>query len=149
MHIPLYNGDVRDYLEQMRKISQKRQTQLLDSVNDECECVIESYWYTLLITELITFSASEQYGNNTPFYQSYINCPEPRISQFNWHKKTNRVSVTWCLNVSDQISIAKWCLLALPHDERKRLKMLEWVSRKPDVVAEARRQLIRDGLLTK
>ncbi len=72
VHIPLYNGDVRDYLQQMRKISQKRQTQLLDSVSDECESVIESYWYTLLITELITFSASEQYGKNTPFFQSYI-----------------------------------------------------------------------------
>ncbi|MGY5852132.1 MAG: hypothetical protein RTU92_01040, partial [Candidatus Thorarchaeota archaeon] len=75
-------------------------------------------------------------------------CPTPRIGQINWFPKTNRVSVTWTLTVSDQVSIAKWGLLALPHDERKRMKLLEWMEKKPDMVAEARRQLIRDGLLT-
>jgi len=71
-HVPLYRGDVQDYLEQMRKISQKRQKQLLDSVSDECKFVIESYWYTFQITELIISSAIEHYGENTLFYQSYM-----------------------------------------------------------------------------
>ncbi len=76
-----------------------------------------------------------------------LRCKEPRIVQLIWFEKTNRVSATWTLYVSDQISIAKWGLLALPHDNLKRMNLLEWMSKKPDIVAEARRQLIIDGLL--
>ncbi len=71
-HIPLYYGNVRNYLEQIRNLSKRRQIRLLDSASEECELIIESYWYTFLLSELIVISVGKHYGEDTSFYQSFI-----------------------------------------------------------------------------
>ena len=75
-------------------------------------------------------------------------CPLPSFSRVNWLEKTGRVSATWRLTMGDQISIAKWGLLALPNDIRKRSKLTRWMQQNPKKVIEAQGQLRDDGLLS-
>ena len=75
-------------------------------------------------------------------------CPLPSFSQLNWFEKTGRVSATWRLTMSNQISMAKWGLLALPNDVRKRANFTRWMQQNPKKVIEAQDQLRTDGLLS-
>jgi len=72
-------------------------------------------------------------------------CPAPRLQDVTWHETGNRISATWKLSLSDQISIAKWGILALPNDKRKREAMIQWMKTKPHKVRIAYDQLKRDG----
>ncbi len=74
-----------------------------------------------------------------------LRCPRPRLRGVTWFETTNRVSSTWSLCLGDQISIAKWGILALPNDERKRKTLLQWMRGKPEKVRIAYDQLRRDG----
>ena len=74
-------------------------------------------------------------------------CPLPSFGQLNWFEKTGRVSATWKLTLSNQISMAKWGLLAMPHDERKRGKLDRWMKQNPEKVRRAYELLRKDGLL--
>ncbi len=48
--------------------------------------------------------------------------------------------------VNEQVSIAKWGLLALPNDIRKRRKFTNWMHENPEKVKIASSQMREDGL---
>jgi len=77
-----------------------------------------------------------------------IICPAPLLSYVVWYEKTGRVSARWKLTLGRQISMAKWGLLALPNDLRKRSKLTRWMQQNPEKVIEAQNQLRDDGLLS-
>ena len=77
-----------------------------------------------------------------------IICPAPLLSHVVWYEKTGRVSARWKLTLDKQISMAKWGLLALPNDLRKRSKLTRWMRQNPEKVIEAQDQLRDDGLLS-
>ncbi|MDF1537827.1 MAG: hypothetical protein P1Q69_02880 [Candidatus Thorarchaeota archaeon] len=64
---PEYNGEVESYLVQMREISRNRQELLLNTKKKECELVVENYWYTFLLSGLITLSTREHYREDKRF----------------------------------------------------------------------------------
>jgi len=74
-----------------------------------------------------------------------LTCQTPRLQEVTWLEKTGRVSASWKLTMSDLISLAKWGIIALPNDERKRKTMLSWMKSKPEKVRIAHEQLRRDG----
>lgn len=72
-------------------------------------------------------------------------CPQARFQEVTWLELTGRVSASWKLTVSDQISLVKWGIIALPNDERKRAALLSWMKSKPEKVKTAYDELRRDG----
>lgn len=72
-------------------------------------------------------------------------CPNPVLLQINWSEKTGRVSASWTLSVGEQVSIAKWGLIALPNDIVKREKFIKWLRRNPEKVSEAGKQAVSEG----
>ncbi|MFW9912914.1 MAG: hypothetical protein ACFFEU_10610, partial [Candidatus Thorarchaeota archaeon] len=67
-----YDGKVENYLERMIAISTRKQGELLESMRDECEHIVEKYWYTFLLSELIIISFQEHYRENNDYYQIVI-----------------------------------------------------------------------------
>ena len=67
-----YDGKVENYLDKLIAVSTKKQGEILETMRDECEHIIEKYWYTLLLSELIIVSFQEHHRENNDHYQIVI-----------------------------------------------------------------------------
>jgi hypothetical protein len=76
-----------------------------------------------------------------------IHCRPPLLESVIFHPKSNRVSTLWRLSVLNQVSMAKWGIIAAPNDNRKREILFRWMKRNPDKVSEATSELRADGLI--
>ncbi len=76
-----------------------------------------------------------------------IHCRPPLLESVIFHPKSNRVSTLWRLSVLNQVSMAKWGIIAAPNDNRKREILFRWMKRNPDKVSEATSELRSDGLI--
>jgi hypothetical protein len=67
-----YDGKVENYLNKLIAVSTKKQGEILETMRDECEQIIEKYWYTFLLSELIIVSFQEHHRENMDHYQIVI-----------------------------------------------------------------------------
>jgi phosphopantetheinyl transferase (holo-ACP synthase) len=62
-----------------------------------------------------------------------LHCPNPRPQHVVWYNKTDRVSSSWALTLSENTSMERWGIIAPPNDGIKRKKLVDWMNQNPDL----------------